>query len=48
MATAHELIGRCRTLAEFTEEPGFTTRTFLSPPMHEVHAHLRAWMERPA
>ncbi len=45
MATAHELIGRCRTLAECTEEPGFTTRTFLSPPMHQVHAHVRAWME---
>lgn len=42
----HELIARCRALAECTEEPGFTTRTFLSPPMHEVHARLRQWMEQ--
>ena len=41
-----DVISRCRLLAEFTEEPGFTTRTFLSDPMHAVHAHLRAWMER--
>jgi allantoate deiminase len=45
MATAHELISRCRMLAECTEEPGFTTRTFLSPSMRQVHAHMRAWME---
>lgn len=43
----HEVIARCRALAECTEEPGFTTRTFLSPPMHEVHARLRGWMEQP-
>jgi len=41
-----DVIGRCRLLAEFSEEPGFTTRTFLSKPMHAVHAHLRAWMEQ--
>jgi allantoate deiminase len=40
-----EVIAKCRQLAEFSEEPGFTTRTFLSPPMHAVHAHLRTWME---
>src|SRR5690242_15389595 len=42
----HEVIARCRALAGCTEEPGFTTRTFLSPPMHAVHARLRAWMEQ--
>jgi allantoate deiminase len=42
---AHQVIGRCRELAEFTEEPGFTTRRFLSQPMHEVHARLRSWMQ---
>jgi allantoate deiminase len=42
----NDVIGRCRVLAEFSEEPGFTTRTFLSPPMHEVHAHVRSWMEQ--
>jgi allantoate deiminase len=40
------VIERCRLLAESSEEPGFTTRTFLSEPMHAVHAHLRGWMER--
>jgi allantoate deiminase len=41
-----DVIGRCRLLAELTEEPGFTTRTFLSEPMHAVHAQLRGWMEQ--
>jgi allantoate deiminase len=36
----------CRELATFTEEPGRTTRTFLSPPMRDVHRTLGAWMER--
>lgn len=42
----HEVIARCRLLAECTEESGFTTRTFLSHPMREVHARLRKWMEQ--
>jgi allantoate deiminase len=41
-----DVINRCRLLAELTEEPGFTTRTFLSAPMRAVHAHLRDWMEQ--
>ena len=41
-----DVIGRCRLLAESSEEPVFTTRTFLSEPTHAVHAHLRAWMEQ--
>jgi allantoate deiminase len=41
----NDVIARCRLLAELTEEPGFTTRTFLSEPIHAVHAHLRGWME---
>src|SRR5579863_10166753 len=45
MTPAHEIVSRCRMLAECTEEPGFTTRTFLSPPMHEVHAQVRDCME---
>jgi len=40
-----DVIERCRLLAKFSEEPGFTTRTFLSPPMHQVHEHLRGWMQ---
>jgi allantoate deiminase len=43
---AREVVQCCRLLAEYSEEPGCTTRTFLTPPMREVHAHLRAWMER--
>jgi allantoate deiminase len=42
----NDVVARCRMLAEATEEPGFITRTFLSEPMHQVHAHLRDWMER--
>jgi len=42
----HDVIGRCRLLAESSEEPGFITRTFLSAPMHAVHSHLRGWMEQ--
>ena len=36
----------CRELAACSEEPGFTTRTYLSPPMGDVHARLAGWMER--
>src|SRR5580658_10747627 len=41
-----DVIGRCRLLAKATEDPGFITRTFLSKPMHQVHSHLRGWMEQ--
>jgi allantoate deiminase len=41
-----DVIGRCRLLAKLSEEPGFTTRTFLSKPMRAVHSQLRGWMER--
>ena len=43
---AREVIDSCRLLAGFSEEPGRTTRTFLSPPMRDVHAHLGSWMQR--
>ena len=41
-----QVIDRCRRVAELSEEPGYTTRTFLSEPMHAVHAHLRDWMQQ--
>jgi allantoate deiminase len=41
----HDIIHRCRELARCTEEPGRITRTFLSPPMREVHRLVRGWME---
>jgi len=40
-----EIIARCKAIAELSEQPGCTTRTFLSPPMREVHGILRVWME---
>jgi allantoate deiminase len=45
LPVAQTVIARCRTLAEYSEESGFTTRTFLSEPMHAVHGCLRDWME---
>ncbi len=45
MVNPDEIIARCRAIAQLSEEPGRTTRTFLSPPMREVHRDLRTWME---
>jgi allantoate deiminase len=42
---AHPVIERCIELAQFTEEPEWITRTFLSEPFHQVHARVRQWME---
>ncbi len=39
------VIEKCRLLAGFSEEPDCITRTFLSPPMHDVHRTLQQWME---
>lgn len=43
---AREVVHCCRLLAGYSEEAGVTTRTFLSAPMRDVHAHLTAWMTR--
>jgi allantoate deiminase len=43
---ARDVINRCRSLATYSDEPGFTTRTFLSDSMRQVHADLAAWMTR--
>lgn len=45
-ALADRAIACCRELAGCSEEPGRTTRTFLSPPMRDVHRLLGTWMER--
>src|SRR6476659_7328186 len=45
-SVAQTVVDRCRAVGEYTEEPGYTTRTFLSEPMHAVQGCLRAWMER--
>jgi allantoate deiminase len=42
-ARAHRVIARCLELARCTEVPGETTRTFLAPSMHRVHALIGAW-----
>lgn len=42
---AEEVITRCRKLASFSEDPGGTRRTFLSPPMREVHRQILDWLE---
>jgi len=41
---ARRVMARCDRLALCSEEPDHLTRTFLSPPMREVHADLREWM----
>jgi allantoate deiminase len=38
-------IAECRHIATMTEETGRTTRRFLVPPTHEVHAHLQVRMK---
>jgi allantoate deiminase len=43
-ARAQRIIARCRELALVTEVPGETTRTFLAPAMHRVHALVGGWM----
>jgi allantoate deiminase len=42
---AAEAIAECRLIAAMSEEPGRTTRRYLTPPVAAVHAHLRARME---
>jgi allantoate deiminase len=41
---AREVIRRCRVLAACSDEPGFTTRTFLSDSMRKVHGMMGVWM----
>jgi allantoate deiminase len=42
---ARRAIADCRLIAGMTEEPGRTTRRFLTPPVRHVHAHLIARMQ---
>jgi allantoate deiminase len=44
-ARAQQIIARCRELALYTDVPGETTRTFLSPATHYAHALLTGWMQ---
>ncbi|MGO8760215.1 MAG: allantoate amidohydrolase [Terracidiphilus sp.] len=42
---AQRAIAECRRIAAMSEEPDRITRCFLTPPVREVHAHLRGRME---
>jgi allantoate deiminase len=42
---AARVLADCRRIAVMSEEPGRTTRRFLTPPMRDVHALLRSRME---
>jgi allantoate deiminase len=44
LETARDVIRCCRVLAACSDEPGFTTRTFLSNSMRKVHAEVSQWM----
>ena len=44
LEAAREVIRRCRLLAACSDEPGFTTRTFLSDSMRKVHGLMGVWM----
>jgi allantoate deiminase len=41
---SQRIIDRCRLLASLSETPRQLRRTFLSPPMRDVHGLLREWM----
>lgn len=45
ISRAQRIIARCREIAQCTEAPGETTRTFLAPAMHRVHELLGGWMK---
>jgi allantoate deiminase len=42
---ARTAIGRCRKLASFSQVSDSTLRTFLSPPMRDVHREITAWLK---
>src|SRR5438445_2969402 len=43
-ALTAEVLERCETLARFSDVPGHLTRTFLRPPVRDVHECLTGWM----
>lgn len=44
MIRAEGVFARCKQLASFSEDPGSTRRTFLSPPMRECHREIGNWL----
>lgn len=43
---AQRAIDECQKIAAMSEDPERITRRFLTPPVRQVHAHLRARMEK--
>lgn len=41
---AEEVVARCKRLASFSEDPGSTRRTFLSPPMRDCLEEIAMWL----
>ena len=41
---AEQAVVRCRKLASFSEDVGSLRRTFLSPPMRDVHREIGTWL----
>jgi allantoate deiminase len=41
---AEVTLSRCRTLASFSEDAGSLRRTYLSPPMRQVHREIAGWL----
>ena len=44
-ALTAEILDRCEGLSRDSEDPGRLTRTFLRPPVREVHNCLTRWMQ---
>jgi allantoate deiminase len=44
-SAGRRVIERCDLLASFSEEVGCVTRRFATPPMHQVHDTMRAWLQ---
>lgn len=42
---AEHVVARCRKLASYSEDAGSLRRTFLSPPMRDVHREIAGWLE---
>jgi allantoate deiminase len=43
---ADEILARCDLVAQFSQEPGRITRTFLCEPMRRLLGEVAGWMER--
>jgi allantoate deiminase len=41
---AREVVARCQALARFSEDAASIRRTFLSPPMRDVHRSIAEWI----